>query len=97
MPSFTTSDGLRIVFHEFGEDTSRPPVVLHHGFASSATGNWVASGAVKALTDSGRRVIAVDASASMVDAARRRLMGPDRDRARVAPGAALELRVVDLL
>lgn len=61
MPSFTTSDGLRIAFHDFGEDAARPPVVLHHGFASSATGNWVASGAVKALTDAGRRVIAVDA------------------------------------
>lgn len=61
MPSFTTSDGLRIAFHEFGEDDARPPVVLHHGFAASAAANWTAPGVTRALTDSGRRVIAIDA------------------------------------
>lgn len=61
MPDFTTSDGLRIAYHLFGEDAARPPVVLHHGFAASAEANWVAPGVVKALTDSGRKVIAIDA------------------------------------
>lgn len=43
------------------------------------------------------RVIAVDASASMVDAARKRLQRPGRGRPGAEPGAALELCVLDLL
>jgi len=38
-----------------------PPVVLHHGFAVDAHGNWVATGVVDALRTAGRRVVALDA------------------------------------
>lgn len=58
---FEASDGVGIVWHEWGEDDARPPVVLHHGFAASAKLNWVGAGVVKALTEAGRRVIAIDA------------------------------------
>jgi len=37
-----------------------PPVLLIHGFASSANVNWVATGWVKVLVDAGYRVIALD-------------------------------------
>lgn len=36
------------------------PVLLVHGFASSARVNWVDTGWIKVLTDAGRRVIAFD-------------------------------------
>ena len=58
---FTSSDGLQIAFDEWGSDSSRPPVVLHHGFAANSFLNWVAPGVVDALTTSGRRVVALDA------------------------------------
>ncbi len=61
--SFITDDGLRIVFDRW-EPTSqstRVPVVLHHGFAADAHSNWVAPGIVGALVDAGRTVIALDA------------------------------------
>lgn len=38
-----------------------PPVVLHHGFVVDANVNWVATGIVKALLETGREVIAPDA------------------------------------
>jgi pimeloyl-ACP methyl ester carboxylesterase len=58
---FTTWDGLEIVYREWGEETARPPVVLHHGFVANAEANWVATGVVAALTAAGRHVIAPDA------------------------------------
>lgn len=36
------------------------PVLLIHGFASSASANWLATGWVKVLVDAGYRVIALD-------------------------------------
>lgn len=36
------------------------PILLIHGFASSAAVNWVDTGWVKTLTDAGRRVVAFD-------------------------------------
>lgn len=58
---FKSSDGLRIAYDDEGTDTSRPPVVLHHGFAASGFLNWVVPGVVGALVSSGRRVVNVDA------------------------------------
>ena len=58
---FKSSDGLRIAYDDEGTDTSRPPVVLHHGFAASGFLNWVAPGVVRALVASGRRVVNIDA------------------------------------
>ncbi|KSB91888.1 alpha/beta hydrolase [Caulobacter vibrioides] len=58
---FTTSDGLSIACHEWGEGAARPPVVLHHGFSASGPINWKAPGIVDALVAAGRRVIAIDA------------------------------------
>lgn len=45
--------------HHFGADSGRPLLMLH-GFGSSAEFNWVQSGWIQPLTDAGRRVIAVD-------------------------------------
>jgi pimeloyl-ACP methyl ester carboxylesterase len=63
MKSFTTWDGLEIVFQEWGAEGTGglPPVVLHHGFVANADANWVATGVVDALTVAGRKVIAPDA------------------------------------
>ncbi|MHA7293728.1 alpha/beta fold hydrolase [Arthrobacter sp. HLT1-21] len=46
--------------HSPGPESSSRPVLLLHGFASSAKLNWHDSGWVRALTDAGRRVITVD-------------------------------------
>jgi pimeloyl-ACP methyl ester carboxylesterase len=58
---FQTWDGIEIAFQEWGEETSVPPVVLHHGFVADADSNWVAPGVVEALCAARRRVIAPDA------------------------------------
>jgi pimeloyl-ACP methyl ester carboxylesterase len=50
-------DGIDIAFLDEGEGE---PVVLIHGFASTATVNWVYPGWVTTLTRAGRRVIALD-------------------------------------
>ena len=50
-------DGVEIVFTDEGEGA---PVVLVHGFASTAQVNWVYPGWVSTLTKAGRRVIALD-------------------------------------
>ncbi len=51
------SDGVPIAFIDEGEGE---PIVLIHGFASNIGVNWVSTGWVRALTDAGRRVIALD-------------------------------------
>ncbi|HTA96438.1 MAG TPA: alpha/beta hydrolase [Solirubrobacteraceae bacterium] len=61
MRSFTSWDGTRIAYQEWGEQSELPPVVLHHGFVADAQANWVATGVVDALTAAGRAVIAADA------------------------------------
>ena len=62
MKRFTSWDEIEIAYHEWGElrDT-RPPVVLHHGFAVDARANWELTGVVDALVDAGRHVVAPDA------------------------------------
>jgi pimeloyl-ACP methyl ester carboxylesterase len=61
MPYFTTRDGLEIAYHVWGTPGPRPPVLLHHGYISNTTNNWVTPGVVSALTDAGRQVVALDA------------------------------------
>jgi pimeloyl-ACP methyl ester carboxylesterase len=52
-------DGLNLAFFDEG-DPSGAPVLLIHGFASSANVNWVHPGWLKTLGDAGYRVIAID-------------------------------------
>jgi pimeloyl-ACP methyl ester carboxylesterase len=58
--SFRTPDGVEIVFDTW-TGTKPLPVLLHHGFAADAANNWVGPGVVRALTNAGRTVIALDA------------------------------------
>jgi pimeloyl-ACP methyl ester carboxylesterase len=60
MARFSSFDGTHIAYVEDG-DPGGPPVLLHHGFASDSTGNWIGPGVVKALAAAGRRVVAIDA------------------------------------
>ncbi|MCC9193001.1 alpha/beta fold hydrolase [Arthrobacter sp. zg-Y916] len=46
--------------YEPADDAGLRPVLLLHGFASSAEMNWVSTGWIRTLTEAGRRVIAVD-------------------------------------
>src|SRR6266849_8095458 len=50
-------DGVAIAFIDEGQGE---PIVLVHGFASTAEVNWVHPGWVAVLTRAGRRVIALD-------------------------------------
>lgn len=52
-------DGLQLSFFDEG-NPSGVPVLLIHGFASSAAVNWVHPGWLKTLGDAGYRVIAID-------------------------------------
>lgn len=52
-------EGQEIAFFDEG-DPSGDPILLIHGFASSANVNWVFPGWVKTLGDAGYRVIALD-------------------------------------
>ncbi|MEM9279968.1 MAG: alpha/beta hydrolase [Pseudomonadota bacterium] len=57
MKQFAEFDGTKIAYIDEGRGQ---PVVLVHGFASSAEVNWLGPGWVKTLTDAGYRAIAVD-------------------------------------
>jgi pimeloyl-ACP methyl ester carboxylesterase len=50
-------DGVEIAFHDQGQGE---PIVLVHGFASTADVNWIHPGWVATLTRAGRRIIALD-------------------------------------
>ncbi|KAA0694550.1 alpha/beta hydrolase [Neorhizobium sp. P12A] len=54
-----THDGLKLAFFDEG-DPNGVPVLLIHGFASTANVNWVHPGWLKTLGDAGYRVIAID-------------------------------------
>ena len=60
-PAFSlfSHDGLQFAYFDVG-GSDRPPVLLIHGFASTASVNWVHPGWVKTLVDAGYRVIAID-------------------------------------
>lgn len=51
------SNGVEIAFDVWGQG---PPVLLIHGFGSNVTVNWIQTGWVKTLVDSGMQVIAFD-------------------------------------
>lgn len=58
MPTGTFQSGdVRIAYDDVG---SGPPVVLVHGFASGRVTNWRGTGWYDALTEAGRRVLALD-------------------------------------
>ncbi len=61
LPQFShfSRNGLQLAYLDEG-DPSGEPVLLIHGFASSAAVNWVHPGWVKTLGDAGYRVIAID-------------------------------------
>lgn len=60
-PPFSTfrHDGLEFAFFDEG-DPAGDPILLIHGFASSANVNWVFPGWLKTLGEAGYRVIAID-------------------------------------
>lgn len=60
-PAFSSfvHDGLDLFYFDEG-NPSGAPVLLIHGFASSAMVNWVHPGWLKTLGDAGYRVIAID-------------------------------------
>src|SRR5690606_2074792 len=60
-PAFSSfiHDGLSLSYFDEG-DPAGEPVLLIHGFASSALVNWVHPGWLKTLGDAGYRVIAID-------------------------------------
>ncbi|HEY0122056.1 MAG TPA: alpha/beta hydrolase [Rhizobium sp.] len=61
VPAFShfIHDGLKLAYFDEG-DPNGPPVLLIHGFASTAVANWVNPGWLKTLGDVGYRVIALD-------------------------------------
>ena len=56
-PQTVELDDHVIAYHDLGEGD---PILLIHGFASSAWVNWIATGWVAALNDAGFRCIAID-------------------------------------
>lgn len=57
--SFFSHDRLKLAYFDEGEPSGQP-ILLIHGFASSAMFNWVHPGWLKTLGDAGYRVIALD-------------------------------------
>lgn len=58
MPTFRSFDGTEIAYDVRG---AGPHVLLHHGFAADAAGNWEQPGVVDALVAAGKQVITLDA------------------------------------
>ncbi len=59
-PRFVVApDGVRLATYESG-DPEAPTVLAVHGFASSASANWYATGWARELVRSGRRVLSFD-------------------------------------
>lgn len=54
-----SQDGLALATYDLG-DEDHPVVLAVHGFASSAYGNWIATGWVRELNRAGFRVVALD-------------------------------------
>jgi pimeloyl-ACP methyl ester carboxylesterase len=61
MSTFRSGDGVEIFYEVWENPSDRPPVLLHHGFIADGRTNWVLPGVVGALTEAGRRVVAIDA------------------------------------
>lgn len=57
LTTFTTFDGLSIAYFDIGAGR---PVILVHGFTSTARAGWAAPGLADALVAAGRRVVALD-------------------------------------
>ncbi len=79
------SDGLDIAYTDLG---AGDPILLIHGFGTTATINWVRSGWADALVAGGRRVVAVDnrghgESAKFYDPAAYRMMDLAEDARRL--------------
>jgi pimeloyl-ACP methyl ester carboxylesterase len=60
VPSFRTLDDVEIAYYRWGPADGRP-VVLHHGFLSSAQHSWEERGVVATLVSAGHPVVALDA------------------------------------
>jgi pimeloyl-ACP methyl ester carboxylesterase len=58
---FTTDDGVTIAYRVWPGTVEAPPIVVHHGFTGDAERDWVDTGIVAALHESGRTVVAPDA------------------------------------
>jgi pimeloyl-ACP methyl ester carboxylesterase len=60
-PPFSSfrNDGLDLAYFDDG-DPAGEPILLIHGFASSASVNWVYPGWLRTLGDAGYRVVAID-------------------------------------
>jgi pimeloyl-ACP methyl ester carboxylesterase len=60
-PPFSSfrNEGLDLAYFDDG-DPAGSPILLIHGFASSANVNWVYPGWLRTLGDAGYRVIAID-------------------------------------
>ena len=60
-PPFSSfhNDGLELAYFDDG-DPAGDPILLIHGFASSASVNWIYPGWLRTLGDAGYRVIAID-------------------------------------
>ena len=84
-PRFVVApDGVRLATYDSG-DPDGPTVLAVHGFASSASANWYATGWVRELERAGRRVLSFDQRGHGVErqAARaRRLLDGDPGRGR---------------
>ncbi len=57
--SFFKHDGLKLAYFDEGEPSGEP-ILLIHGFASTALVNWVHPGWLQTLGNAGYRVIAID-------------------------------------
>ncbi|MHB1508142.1 MAG: alpha/beta fold hydrolase [Acidimicrobiales bacterium] len=58
MKSFSSFDGVEIAYDVLGDGD---PVVMLHGFASDSRTNWLRPGVARAVIESGRQAVLVDA------------------------------------